>query len=106
MSFRYDSKLPKSIEEVIVSGFGERSKETHRLCTDHLLVQRCICEHIRGRNRSLLAAAWCSRIRERVAIDAHTILRRPLDVTLRINRATQMIVQIAALRHLAEKCEQ
>src|SRR6185369_13640892 len=38
--------------------------------------------------------------------DAQSIVRGPAQVTLGVNRTGQMVVQVAALRHLREKCEE
>ena len=107
------SKFRKRVEKMIVPGYARRRhKSPHRKRIHQRIVQFLIPERgFRGdfafAARILLdsAAGRCWRLRKRQLRNVHAqmILRSRTDPRFRVHRSAQVIVQVAALRHLEQK---
>jgi hypothetical protein len=103
------TKLIERSKEMIVPRLLRRMPVAHRPRVDQLVVENVV---LIGAAHRRLALVGLARIARRVnqlrrrAVHAQRVLRSPVDEALRINRAAQVDMQIAALGHLLQKCQQ
>ena len=96
--------LAEHREEVVVSGLARVLPVAHRDGVNDVDIELGILEGVLDRHRRHVAR-WPAE-GQGPGIDALTFLRRPLNVRFRINRSGEVIVQVAALGHFAQKGQQ
>src|SRR5581483_12443662 len=64
---------------------------------------RRVPEHVASREQARRRVAWTFDDRQRRYDEAVAVLRRPGEIPLGVNGAGEVVVQVAALRHLVEK---
>ena len=93
---------------MIFAGFRQsrhrvRNEIAHGQDINHQAIQCRVCYHPLGRHNVPRLIAWRLYERELLLIDAELVVDRVLQITLGIDRADQMIVKIATLRHFAQE---
>ncbi len=98
-------ELAERRKEMIVA--VERSIPiAHRHRIDRLIEERRILQHVHHRRAAGARVARSHHDHHRGRDETRFIVRRPAQITLGIDRTGQMVVQVAAFRHLTEKREQ
>jgi len=90
-------------KEMVMSGFGDPVKLTHRHRVEHRRVKIRVGECSRDRYEAIVRRLRTRNDGELRRIDAHGIPPRQVEIRLRVDRAGKMIVQITALRHRVQK---
>ena len=96
-------KLSEGVEEMVVPRLSRQLPVAHGIGVDHSGIEARIVEGLADRGRG---TAGTGAYREGLRIHAILALRTPLDERFRVNGAGQVIVQVAALGHLAQKRQQ
>ena len=93
-------ELPERREEVIVA-VQRRIPVAHRHRVDRLAEERAVLQHGGDRRLTGAGVARPGHDRHRRRREAQPVVGRPAQIALGVDRARQMIVKVAALRHLA-----
>ena len=107
------AEFRKRIEKMIVPGYARRRhksshrKRIHQRVVQFLILERSLSGNLALAARILLDSAagrrWRLRKRQLRNFHAQMILRPRTDPRFRVHRSAQVIVQVAALRHLEQK---
>ena len=91
---------------MVVAGFSAGDELAHGKCVQQMPVKRAVLQGDAGGR--LAAGGITRRLREgeSCAVNAQTVLHGELDEAFRIDRAGKMVVKIATLGHLLQKCVQ
>ena len=95
-------EFQKAVEEMVVRGFRAGLEVAHGECVHHLAVEHGIAERGAGGRARLGIARWRAQ-RHRLAVHAEAVVGGILDEALGVNRAHQVVVQVATLGHVVKK---
>jgi hypothetical protein len=97
------AELAEGGKEMVMAGFSSGNKLSHGKGVQQVAIERTVLQGDASWRLACSGIAWRRRERKGCAINAQAILRGVLDEAFRIDCAGEMVMKVAALRHLLQE---